>query len=152
MSAADAVIQLRSLVGDQPVAMVTTTSPGGGLHARPLTLAEIDDHGTLWFLVDAEADWVRGLGANETVNVSFSDDNESRWVSVAGAATVTGDRATIDRLWTPAAKSFLPGRPVVATAAAPPCRRRVCAVLGRRHGPYQAPPDDGAGGRARNAG
>ena len=108
MATSDAIIQLRELVGDATIAMLTSATPSGGLHSRPLTLGEIDDHGNLVFLVDGDADWVRGLKFGEQVNVSLADHDERTWISVAGNASISGDRATIDRLWSPAAELFFP--------------------------------------------
>ncbi len=91
--------------------MLTTATPGGELHSRPLTLGELDDDARLVFLVDATSDWVAGLQVDEAVNVGFSDEDDKVWVSVAGRASIGEDRATIHRLFTPAAKAFFPDGP-----------------------------------------
>lgn len=111
MARSDAIIQLRDLISDRRVAMLTTAEPSGELHSRPLTLNEVDDDARLVFLVDAEVDWVVGIGAGESVNVGFADDGDQLWVSVAGEAHLENDRATIHRLWTPAAEAFFPDGP-----------------------------------------
>lgn len=109
MTTADATIKLRELVGDQRVAFLTTSAQNGELHARPLTLADIDDQGNMLFLVDANADWVQGIGFNESVNLSIANADDKTWVSVAGTAMVGVDRAAIHRLWSPEASAFLAG-------------------------------------------
>ena len=106
MPTADAIIKLRELIGDSRVAMVTTGTPGGELHSRPLTLGSVDDDGSLVFLVDKRADWVSGLQHGEAVNASVSNDDDKVWVSMAGRARLGEDRATIDRVWNPAAEAF----------------------------------------------
>jgi general stress protein 26 len=53
----DTTTRLADLVGDIPVAMVTTVDATGALNARPLTVKRIDDDGAVWFLVDANAEW-----------------------------------------------------------------------------------------------
>ena len=109
MATSDAIIKLRQLIGDARVAMVTTGTPSGELHSRPLTLGSVDDDGTLVFLVDSRADWVAGLQHGEPVNASITNDDDQVWVSIAGNASVGEDRATIDRLWSPAAAAFFDG-------------------------------------------
>lgn len=109
MTTSDAIIKLRELIGEARVGMLTTETPAGELHSRPLTVGEIDDNGNLHIIVDADADWVRGLKAGEQINLSIINDDDRVWVSVAGKATVHEDRAKIHRLWTPAADLFFSG-------------------------------------------
>jgi general stress protein 26 len=84
---------LKDLVGDIRVAMVTTGAPGGELHAD----------GTVWFLVARDADWVRPDGLGQ-VNASFVGDD--RWVSVAGRADLVQDRAVLDDLGDPVSDAW----------------------------------------------
>lgn len=108
MATSDAIIRLRELVGEGTIVMLTSETPSGELHSRPLTLSEIDDTGALVFLVDGTADWVAGLRADEQVNVSLADDDGRLWVSIPGRARVGEDQATIHRLWTPAVEVYFP--------------------------------------------
>jgi general stress protein 26 len=85
-------------------AMVTTESPGG-LTARPLTLME-QDGATLRFLVSQSADWVQDVA---DVQVSFADPHANRYVALTGIATLSVDRAELERLWNPMAKAFFDG-------------------------------------------
>jgi general stress protein 26 len=108
MTSPDAIIQLRELIGDARVAMVTTRALEGELHSRPLTLAEINDQGAAVFLVDNSTDWVRGLTAGEPVNLAFAHERSQTWVSVSGTATISDDRAAMHRLWSKPAEAFFP--------------------------------------------
>lgn len=92
-----AVVELRERIGDQTIAMVCTRAPDGSLHARPLEVAEVDDAGSLWFVVDGDADWVAGLRPHEALNCSVSAKNS--WVSIAGRASIHRDPAKAHRLW-----------------------------------------------------
>lgn len=108
MTTSDAIIRLRELIGDTRVGMLTTSTASAELHSRPLTVAEIDDSGNLNVIVDSESDWVQGMRAGEAVNLSIANDDDKVWVSIAGTAAVHEDRATIHRLWSPAADLFFP--------------------------------------------
>ncbi|MGI8936973.1 MAG: pyridoxamine 5'-phosphate oxidase family protein [Iamia sp.] len=88
--------QIKDLVEGIPTAMLTTHGPHG-LCGRPMTVQRIDADGTIWFLVDADADWVStDMGE---VNVSFVDDDT--WASVAGSARLVTDEATVSDLGDP---------------------------------------------------
>ncbi len=106
MTNPQAIIKLRELVGENPVGMLATSAPDLELHARPLTLAEIDDDGRLWFVIDTTADWVEGVRFADAVNFSVADGSSATWVSVAGRAEVVNDPARIDRLWSRATEQF----------------------------------------------
>jgi general stress protein 26 len=89
-------------------AMVTTSSPKG-LTARPLTLLE-HDGAVLRFLVSTDAEWVQQLGNPiASVQVSFASPSDNSWVALQGHAALEEDRATIERLWNPAASAYLDG-------------------------------------------
>ncbi len=108
MTTADNVLRLRSLVPAGTVGMLTTVTPNGELHGRPITVVEVDDAGALVFLVDARAEWVNGIQADEAVNFGVGDDHDKEWISVAGTARVSENRAQLDRLWSSADELFLP--------------------------------------------
>ena len=91
-----AVIELRERIGDS-IAMVCTRAPDGSLHTRPMEVAEIDEAGSLWFVVDGDAEWVTGLRPHEAVNCSVA--GKKSWVSVAGRASVHHDPSKAHRLW-----------------------------------------------------
>ena len=97
MSTAEDIIKIRQLVADHRIAMISTTAPGGDLHSRPLRTQEIDDSGSFWFVVSVKAEWVAGLSAHESVNLSYTDSDHKTWVSVAGSARVLEDAARVAR-------------------------------------------------------
>ncbi len=108
MATSDSIIKLRELVGDVTVTMLTTENQAGELHSRPLTLGEIDDSGTLAFLVDRRAGWVSGLRADDQVNISIANEADKVWVSIAGSARISEERAAIHRLWGPNLAPYFP--------------------------------------------
>ena len=80
------------------------TSDGGALTSRPLTVQEVDDD-VLRFLVDVEADW-SSEADGKPVLLAFADPSDNAFVSVTGAARLSQDRATIERLYDPEASAF----------------------------------------------
>jgi general stress protein 26 len=86
--------------GQRVVTHIDTT--GGALDARPLTVLEQDPAGTFRFLVDRSKGWVR----DGEVLLAFTDEKHGRWLSAAGHQHVVGDRAVIERLWSPLARAW----------------------------------------------
>src|SRR3954454_15714455 len=93
---------LHELIAGFDTAMLVTHFDGGGLRARPLSVAKAHDDGTVYFSTSIESPKVAELEAEEHVAVTFQDSK--RYVSLSGTARVTRDRGLIDRLWSEAWK------------------------------------------------
>jgi len=61
----------------------------------------------LFFTYD-DSDKVRQIQQNPRVNVSFSNDKQSEWTSVAGTAEVVHDRAKAEQLWAKPLETWFP--------------------------------------------
>ena len=94
------------LLADFRTAMLVTRSADGGLHARPLALAETHDDGRVYFATSVESPKVEEMRADERVAVTLQDSK--RYVSLSGTAEITRDRALIDRLWSESWKIWFP--------------------------------------------
>ncbi|MDY7103469.1 MAG: pyridoxamine 5'-phosphate oxidase family protein [Actinomycetota bacterium] len=99
---ADDPTTFSELVDGIRVAMLTSAEPDGRLRSRPLTVQRLDDDGTVWFLVDADAEW--GPDTVREANLAFVDDD--RWVSAAGHVQFVTDTATLDDLGDPISDAF----------------------------------------------
>src|SRR5215204_2637372 len=76
-----------------------------GLEGRPMAIAERTDDGTFRFLAHRGSDWA----AKGKILLAFADDQNGSWVTAKGKQKVRGDRATIERLWSPIAKAWFEG-------------------------------------------
>lgn len=101
--------KLRELVKDIDFCMLTTVDEGGDLHSRPMSSnGDIDPDGDIWFFTNASSHKVSEIAKLPKVNVSFSDPDNQRYVSVSGTAQLVRDRAKIDELWRPEFKIWFP--------------------------------------------
>jgi general stress protein 26 len=101
--------KLRELVKDIDFCMLTTVDEGGALHSRPMSSnGDIDASGDIWFFTNASSHKVSEIEKLPKVNVSFSDPDNQRYVSVSGTAKIVRDRAKIDELWRPEFKIWFP--------------------------------------------
>lgn len=100
---------LREKIKDVKFGMFTTLDPDTKLSSRPMTSQQLDEQGNLWFFTSDATDFVRHLSAHPEVNVSFADPDDSLYVSVAGHAELTRDRAKIDELWSPLVAAWFDG-------------------------------------------
>jgi general stress protein 26 len=93
--------RLQALISGIRVAMLTTVAPAGALQARPLTVQKFDGS-AVWFLVDAEAEWIGDR--LDSVNLSLVDGDT--WVSMSGSATIVRDPYVLAELGDPVSDSW----------------------------------------------
>jgi general stress protein 26 len=97
---------LAELVKDFRTAMLVTCNEAHEMHARPLTIAEAHDDSTLYFPTGADSGKVAAVEAMPHVNVTMQEG--SKFVSLAGMARISQDRALIERLWSDTWKLWFP--------------------------------------------
>ena len=95
-----------------PVGMLTTQTPGGTSHSRPMFVHDIDETGWLWFLTDRHSRKACELSRNPSATIAFQSRKGDRYVSVQGTAVVVNDDVKLRELWNPSLRSWFPrGRP-----------------------------------------
>jgi len=104
----DGVAKVAELVERASICMLTTMTADGRHLARPMALQEVEFDGDLWFFAASDSAKVDQVRSNPQVNVSFSNNKQSEWTSIAGAAEVIDDRGKAQQLWSPTLKAWFP--------------------------------------------
>jgi general stress protein 26 len=110
-TAQDDQLHLQELVSRAQLAMLTTVTSDGRHVSRPMALQKSEFDGDLWFFAYEDSAVVAQVRAEPEVNVSFTDQRNSSWTSVAGRAEVVHDRTKADDLYGPALKIWFPDGP-----------------------------------------
>lgn len=98
--------QLSVMIKDMSVAMLTTFDEEEGLlKSFPMSPLEMCEQGAIWFLTDPNSNKVKHL---QVMNLAFSNEPESTYVSISGHGEIVDDRARIEDLWTPFARPWFP--------------------------------------------
>jgi general stress protein 26 len=97
---------LRDLLEGYDTAMLVTRTANGGVHARPMGVADINDAGDLYFATAAHSAKVREIEADSEVTLIFQ--GRLTFVSLSGTARVVKDQAMIDKLWSEAWRVWFP--------------------------------------------
>jgi general stress protein 26 len=101
------VDKLREMIKDIQIAMMTTRRADGLLVSRPMSVQEKSAPGAdLWFVADRSSPKLEDLRFDAHVNLAFYKDRTREWVSVAGTAVLTDDRARIRQLYMPDWKAW----------------------------------------------
>lgn len=100
---------LVSLMGDMPIAMLTTIGADGAIRSVPMARQEVEPTAELWFISARDTRHVHDIVARPHVALTFS--SRSSWVALEGRAEVVDDVAKLRDLWTTFAEAWLPGGP-----------------------------------------
>jgi general stress protein 26 len=107
-----AIAKARALLPSFRTAMlVTKGSEAGELHMRPMELqGDLSTFGgTLWFFADDRSHKVQEIQREPRVHLSFQNEQEHRYLQLAGTASLVTDRSKMRELFTPVSKAWFPG-------------------------------------------
>ncbi len=105
MSSKEHKEKIWNYIKDAPVGMLTTMD-GQDMRARPMHIVQDEYDGTLWFFTKRSADKVFETDTGAGVCVTFSDQDSGIYVSLTGNATLTQNKALIDKFWSPFAGAW----------------------------------------------
>jgi general stress protein 26 len=101
----ESLARIADLVEGIDVCMLTTVAQDGKLLSRPMAALEICEKGHFWFFTGNSSAKTHQLSS---LNLAFSDEDKSTYVSVSGSGEIVHDRSRIDELWSPYAKAWFP--------------------------------------------
>ena len=88
-------------------ALLVTRGEGGGMHARPMHVAEVRADGDAYFATGLDSAKVREIEAGPAALVAFPDG--ASFATLTGIARAVRDRSLTDRLYSAAWKVWFPG-------------------------------------------
>jgi general stress protein 26 len=98
---------LHDLIKGFNTGMLTTRSPDGGVHTRPMRVARMERDQEILFATGLTTPKVEEIAKNNQVSVSFQGGSE--FAVLYGTAHVLKDRALIEELWSDAWRVWFPG-------------------------------------------
>ncbi len=89
------------------IAILTFTDGQGRLVSMPMGTQDFEEPGTVYFLTQRNSEKVGAITERPAVNVSYS--SSAGWVSLAGEAHLSDDRAKLKELWDASADIWMEG-------------------------------------------
>jgi general stress protein 26 len=108
LSRPQAIKKIAEMIKDVRIAMLSTVTPQGTIHSRPMATQESEFEGELLFLTRQESSKIDEIAHGSQVTLNYVDSKDHRFVTLTGHATLSKDRATIHRLWNPLYKAWFP--------------------------------------------
>jgi general stress protein 26 len=87
--------------------MLTTRSPDGGVHVRPMRVARLKADQELIFATGLDTPKVAEIEKNNQVTVSFQGSAD--YAVLYGTANIRKDRELVEELWSEAWRVWFPG-------------------------------------------
>lgn len=97
------------IMKDTRIAVLTYVDDQDRLVSTPMGTQDFADPSTVWFITEVDSDKAVAIRERPQVNVSYS--SKAGWISLAGTARVTQDRAKLEELWDASASAFMKGGP-----------------------------------------
>jgi general stress protein 26 len=103
--------KIRELIADIEVTMLTTITPQGDVHSRPMGTVLDADRASVWLFASANSDAAAEISQEPRVGLIYADPERDRYVSVSGIAELLHERDEIRRRWRTAFAKWFPGGP-----------------------------------------
>ncbi len=97
--AEEAVAKLQDLVKNSSTCMFATRLGEAPFHVIPMRVQEADYEGNLWFFSSSGSTHNAQINADPRVQLIFANSSEMEFLTLYGTASISTDKAQIDRLW-----------------------------------------------------
>jgi len=102
-----AVKKIKELVEIAKTGFLSThPSTGESNGTRPMTVQEVDEQGTIWFLVANDSHIYQDISVNSEVKLYFQGSAHSDFLFLEGTAILSADKNRIKELWNPLLKTW----------------------------------------------
>ncbi len=106
LSQQEAIKKIKELAEDIKVCMFFTELSVRPIPTRPMALQEVDDEGNLWFISSAASNKNFEIKHDDEVQLVFAKNADAHFLSIFGKAVIYKDKAHIEEVWTPIAKTW----------------------------------------------
>lgn len=103
----ESLTKLKELVDEVRIAMLCT-SQGDHLRSRPMSTAQFDDEGNIWFFTNEHSGKSDELSANHQICLAYSNPSKNSYISISGDARIVNDWTKMKELYNPAIKAWFP--------------------------------------------
>ncbi len=102
----EAIKKIQELVEAANICLFATELTQVPLSVRPMSTSKVDDDGHIWFFSRKDSDKNEHILEDDQVQLLYSNNSSSEYLSLYGHAEIVRDRNKIEELWTPMAKAW----------------------------------------------
>jgi general stress protein 26 len=101
-----AIEKIQELIDAANVCLFATELTKAPISVRPMSTSKADDQGYIWFFSKNDSDKNQHIQQNDQVQLLYSNNSSSEYLSIYGHAEIVRDKNKIAELWTPIAKAW----------------------------------------------
>lgn len=102
----EAVDKIKSLAEAADICHFVTAVSKIPLSTRPMSTLKVMEDGSIWFMSDKNSIKNLDIRSDDRVQLFYSHQSSSEYLSIYGMAEIIIDEKLIDELWTPIAKAW----------------------------------------------
>jgi general stress protein 26 len=107
LNSAAAVEKIRELIKKaNSCFFCTAVATGESQGSRPMSVQQVDDQGTLWFLSATDSHKNKEIAQDPKVKLYFQGSAHSDFLQLHGQAVISTDKQKIKELWEPVLKTW----------------------------------------------
>src|ERR1700761_3291602 len=107
LESSEAIVKIKGMVKTTKTCFFCTRSTGGlSRGVRPMSVLQVDDAGTCWFLSANDSHKDMEIEADGLVDLYFQGSAHSDFLHLEGVAEISEDKAKIKELWEPLLKTW----------------------------------------------
>jgi general stress protein 26 len=106
LSAYAAIEKLKLLIEHNAICMFATRLEESPIQTRPMSVAQVDDEGQLWFLSGKSSTKNHDITIDPNVQLFFANVSDQEYLTVYGTAVEVDDKIKIKEIWKPIAKAW----------------------------------------------
>jgi len=103
-----ALEKLKELVKRGDICMFTTVDKESKINSRPLSTADVDDQGNIWFFTNEFSEKIHDLSNDNAVNLIYANPDRSTYLNIRGSCVVVLNREKNAELWNSVLKAWFP--------------------------------------------
>lgn len=101
-----AIDKLKELAESCRTCLFTSDPTGFPGDTTPMSVQDVHDDGTLWFISSTESTRNQTIATDPRVELTFQNEGKYEYLTLHGRARIHTDRATIDAHWTKLADAW----------------------------------------------
>lgn len=102
----EAIEKIKHLAEEANICHFVTALSKIPLSTRPMSTQKVDEDGCIWFMSDKSSAKNHEIQADKRVQLFYSNQGSSEYLSILGNAEIVFDKKLIDEMWSAIAKAW----------------------------------------------
>jgi general stress protein 26 len=104
----EALEKIKDLI-DGKMCLFCNIKDDGSIDSRPMSIAQIDDEGAIWFFSPKDSDKNKEIARNSKVYLMYMEAGKQHYLSLTANAEIVFDQAKVEELWNVFLKAWFTG-------------------------------------------